>query len=208
MTLLPNCCLTVGCLMWKESASLVGSRISGINYGLCDSWLDGPCLTVTHFCTLYFTVLHLRKITFSRWFQQTIVLPKNIPAKFPAKESNHTQCGREFKPAVSEADPFLYRIQISEWSTVVWIGTSYLLIQIFGHFILSKCISSNTATFVSCETTTKCWMLGYSLEEHLRICLLMRGLQMTCVCIGVAKLSLSGIAEISTSWNRFVNWCL
>ena len=41
----------LACLMWKESASFVGGRISGINYGLCDSWLTGPCwqcLTIAH----------------------------------------------------------------------------------------------------------------------------------------------------------------
>ena len=32
-------------------------------------------------------------------------------------------------------------------------GLWYLLIQIFGQFILSKCTSGNTATSVSCETT-------------------------------------------------------
>ena len=39
-----HCCQTVGltCMMWKESASFVRGRISGINYGLCDSWLTGP----------------------------------------------------------------------------------------------------------------------------------------------------------------------
>ena len=42
---------------------------------------------------------------------------------------------------------------MSEWSTVVWVGTYYLLIQIFRHFISSECTSSNTATTVSCETT-------------------------------------------------------
>ena len=42
-----HCCQTaawqLACLMWKESASFVRGRISGINYGLCDSWLTGPC---------------------------------------------------------------------------------------------------------------------------------------------------------------------
>ena len=52
-------------------------------------------------------IVYLRKITFSRWFQQTLVLLKNIPARFPAKESNHTQCGHEIQPTISEADPFL-----------------------------------------------------------------------------------------------------
>ena len=33
----------LACLIWKESASFVGGRISGINYGLCDLWLTGPC---------------------------------------------------------------------------------------------------------------------------------------------------------------------
>ena len=119
---------------------------------------------------------------FSRWFQQTLVLLKNSPARFPAKESN------------SEADPFF----MSEWSTVVWVGTCCLLIQIYEHFILSKCTSSNTATSVSCETTN-CWMLGYLLKERLRICFRMRGLQMACVCIWVARLNLSGIAKTTTS---------
>ena len=50
-----HCCQTaawqLACLMWKESASFVGGRISGINYGLCDSWLAGSCrqcLTFAH----------------------------------------------------------------------------------------------------------------------------------------------------------------
>ena len=41
----------LACLMWKESALFIGGRISGINYGLCDSWLTGPCwqcLTFAH----------------------------------------------------------------------------------------------------------------------------------------------------------------
>ena len=42
---------------------------------------------------------------------------------------------------------------MSQRFTVVWVGICYLLIQSFGHFILSKCTSSNTATSVSCETT-------------------------------------------------------
>ena len=46
-----------------------------------------------------------------------------------------------------------WSLSMSEWSTVVLVGTYYLLIQIFGHFILSKCTSSNTSTSVSCETT-------------------------------------------------------
>ena len=41
----------------------------------------------------------------------------------------------------------------SEWSTVVWVWTCYLLIQIFWPFFWSECTSSNTATSVSCETT-------------------------------------------------------
>ena len=52
MTLLPNCCLTDGPFdVKKKSASFVGGRISGINYGLCDSWLTRPCwqcLTFAH----------------------------------------------------------------------------------------------------------------------------------------------------------------
>jgi len=50
-----HCCQTaawqLAYLMWKESASFVGGRISGIDYGLCDSWLTGPCwqyLTLAH----------------------------------------------------------------------------------------------------------------------------------------------------------------
>ena len=41
---------------------------------------------------------------------------------------------------------------MSQRFTVVWLGICYLLIQSFGHFILSKCTSSNTAPSVSCET--------------------------------------------------------
>ena len=41
---------------------------------------------------------------------------------------------------------------MSQRFTVVWVGICYLLIQSFGHFILSKCTSSNTAPSVSCET--------------------------------------------------------
>ena len=51
-------------------------------------------------------------------------------------------------------------------------------------------------------------MLGYLLEEHLRIRLRMRGLQMACVCIWVGRLNLSGIAETTTSLNRLGSWCL
>ena len=51
-----HCCQTAAWqlahLMWKKkSASFVGGRISGINYGLCDSWLTRPswqCLTFAH----------------------------------------------------------------------------------------------------------------------------------------------------------------
>ena len=74
---------------------------------------------------------------------------KNIPARFPAKESNHAQCW-EWNPALNF---WSWSLSVSEWSTVVLVGTCYPLIQIFGHFILSECTSSNTATSVSCETT-------------------------------------------------------
>ena len=55
-----HCCQTaawqLACLMWKESASFVGGRISGINYGLCVRLMtDRAMLTVSHFCTLYIT---------------------------------------------------------------------------------------------------------------------------------------------------------
>ena len=33
--------------------------------------------------------------------------PSTAEIRFPAKESNYTQCGHDIQPAVSEADPFL-----------------------------------------------------------------------------------------------------
>ena len=52
MTLLSKCYLAAGLLdVKKKSASFVRGRISGINYGPCDSWLTRPCwqrLTFAH----------------------------------------------------------------------------------------------------------------------------------------------------------------
>ena len=58
---------------------------------------------------------------------------------------------------------------MSQWSTVVWVGTCCLLIQIFEHFVLSKCSSSNTATSVSCETTKllDVWLFTGGTPSHL-----------------------------------------
>ena len=193
--------------MWKESASFVRGRLSGKNYGLCDSWLTRPCwqcLTSAH-CILQM------KSSASQEGHHFLVI--SAGPNTSEKHSSKIPCQVESHPvwAWNPARNFSsWSISMSEWSWVVWVGTCYLLIQIFGHFILSKCTCSNTAASVSSTLVKQqnCWVLGYLLEEHLHICLLMRGLQMTCVCIGVARLSLSGIAEISTSWNRFVNWCL
>ena len=100
----------LACLMGKESASFVRGRISGINYGLCDSWLTGPCWQCLTFAQ---SILQMKNYVsqedhlFSVISAETLVLLKNIPARFPAKESKHTQCGHEIQPTISEADPFL-----------------------------------------------------------------------------------------------------
>ena len=144
----------LACLMWKESASFIGRRISGINYGLCDSWLTGPCwqcLTVSMHTVFYkWRVLHLRKITFSLWFQQTLVLLKNIPARLPAKEveSHPVQA---WNPSHNF---WRWSLSVSEWFTVVWIGTCYLFIQIFRHCILSQCTQQHLCLVNYSETTT------------------------------------------------------
>ena len=79
-------------------------------------------------------VLHLRKIIFSRWFQQTLVLLKKHSSKIPCP-------GVESHPAI-KSNParnfWSWSLFMSEWSTVVWVGTCYLLIPIFGHFIFVK----------------------------------------------------------------------
>ena len=194
-----HCCQTaawqLACLMWKESASFVGGRISGINYGLCDSWLTGPCwqcLTFAH------CILQMKSSASQEDHLFSVISADPSTAE---KHSSKIPCqGVELHPvrAWNPARNFWsWSLSMSEWSTVVWVGTCYLLIQIFWHFILSKCTSCNTATSVSCETKQK--LLDYLLEEHLRICLLTRGLQMACVCIWVGRLNFSGIAETATS---------
>ena len=107
-----HCCQTaawqLACLMWKESASFVGGRISGINYGLCDSWLAGSCrqcLTFAHCILQMKSSASQEDHLFSRDFCRPF--SKNIPTRFPAKQSNHVHCRHGIQPAISEADPFL-----------------------------------------------------------------------------------------------------
>ena len=108
---------------------------------------DWARLTVSHFCTQYFKneefCISGRSHflgDFSRsqycWktFQQDSLPRSRITPRNPSR--NFWSCS----------------LYMSERFTVVWVGTCYLLIQIFGHFILSKCTSSNTAPSVSCET--------------------------------------------------------
>ena len=50
-----------------------------------------------------------------------------------------------------KSSPHFWRWSLS-MSDSQWCELGHVLIQIFGHSILSKCTSSNTATPVSCET--------------------------------------------------------
>ena len=111
MTLLPNCCLTVlSRPVWCEKRV---HHLSGADFlakimgSVTHDWpgnVDSVSPLHTVFCK--WRVLHLRKVIISWWFQQALIPVKNIPARFPAK-SNHTQCGHEIQPAISQADPFL-----------------------------------------------------------------------------------------------------
>ena len=132
-------------------------------------------------------VLHLKKITFSGWLQQTLVLLKNSPARVPAKESN------------SEADPFLC-LNDPQWYAVFESR--------FSDISFCQNVPAVTQQHLCLVKQRNCWMLGYLLEARLRICLRMRGLQMACVCIWVGRLSLSSIAETTANLNRLLNWSL
>ena len=127
--------------MWKESASFVGGIISGINYGLCDSWLTGPCwqcLTFAH------CILQMR----SSASQEDHLL--SVTSAYPSAAAKHSSKipfhGVKSHP-VQAWNPacnfWSWALSMSEWSTVMWVRTGYLLIQIFRHFILSKCTNSN-----------------------------------------------------------------
>ena len=104
--------------------------------------------SVSRFHTVFYKwrVLHLRKITFSRWFQQTLVLLKydSLP-----RSRITPSAGMTSSPQFLKLIPF-YVWMIN--NDVSRDGTCYLLIQIFGHFLLSEGTSSNT-TSVSCRTT-------------------------------------------------------
>ena len=112
---------------------------------------DQAMLTAFHFFTLYFTDEEFcisGRSHFFWWFQHTNTAEKHS-SKIPCQgvKSHPVQA---WNPAHSF---WSWSFSMSEWSTVVWVGTCHLLIHIFGCFILSKCTSSNTATSVSCETT-------------------------------------------------------
>ena len=111
MTFLPNCCLTVGLFDVKRECIICRRQNFWYKLWALRATHDWPghvdSVSLLHAVFYKWRVLHLGNITFSRWFKQTLVLQKNIPARFPAKESNHTQCGHDIQPAVSEADPFL-----------------------------------------------------------------------------------------------------
>ena len=126
----------LACLMWKESASFVGGRISGINYGLCDSWLTMPCWQCVTFADCI-----LQSLMKSSASQKDHLF--SVISAYPGTAEKHSM-----KIPCQGVKFWSWFLSMSEWSTVVWVGT-----QIFGHFVLSKCTSSNTAPSVSCETT-------------------------------------------------------
>ena len=68
--------------------------------------LTVQCLTFAH-CILQMKSSTFREDHLFSVISADLVLLKNIPARFPAKELNHTQCGHEIQPAISEADRFL-----------------------------------------------------------------------------------------------------
>ena len=74
----------------KREAICRGQKFRAEIMGSATHDWPGHVDSVSHVHTVFYKwrVLHLRKITFSRWFQQTLVLlkNKNIPARFPAKE--------------------------------------------------------------------------------------------------------------------------
>ena len=194
-----HCCQTaawqLACLMWRESASFVGGRISGINYRLCDSWQTGPCW---QYLTLAHCILQMKSSASQEDHIFSVISPDPSTAE---KHSSKIPCQggephpvRAWNPSRNFWSCPLY---MSERFTVVWVGKCYLLIQIFGHFILSKCTCSNTATSVSCETIKllDAWLFTGEtpyLPPRERP-------PMVCVCTWIGRLNLSGIAETTTS---------
>ena len=138
MTLLPNCCLTVGLFDVKRERIICRGQNFWHKLWTLRLLADRAMLTVSHFCTLYFT----KSSASQEDHLFSVILADPSTAE---KHSSKIPCkGVKF---------WSWSLSMSQWPTVVWVGTYYLLIQIFGHFILSKCTSSNAATSVLCETT-------------------------------------------------------
>ena len=117
-TLLPNCCLTDGPFdVKKKSASFVGGRISGINYGLCDSWLTRPCwqcLTFAH------CILQLKSLASQEDHLFSVILADPSTAE---KHSSKIPCqGVKSHPVHSFRS---WSLSMSEWPTVVWRGMCF-----------------------------------------------------------------------------------
>ena len=162
MTLLPNCCLTVGLLDVNRERIIY--RTQNFWHKLWALWLmtDRARLTVSH-CIYAHYILQMKSSASQEDHFFSMISADPSTAE---KHSSKIPCqGVESHP-VQAWNPshnfWRWSLSVSEWFTVVWIGTCYLFIQIFGHFILSKCTSSNTAASVSCETkqNKNCWMLG------------------------------------------------
>ena len=116
-----HCCQTaawqLACLMGKESASFVRGRISCINYGLCDSWLTGPCwqcLTFAH------CILQRKSLASQEDHLFSVILADPSTAE---KHSSKIPCqGVKSHPVHSF---WSWSLSMSEWPTVVWRGTCF-----------------------------------------------------------------------------------
>ena len=83
-----------------------------------------------------------------------------------------------------------------------------VLIQITGHFILSN-VPAVTQQHLCLVKQQRCWSLAvHTVGDQPRICLLIRGLQLTCVGIWVKRLNFSEVTETISSYKSFVDWCL
>ena len=147
-------------LWWKiiiRTSAVINEKWAEVkqNYGLCDSWLTRPCWQ----CLTSSSAHCILQMKSSASQEDNNFLVISAGPNTAEKHSSKIPCqGVESNP-VQAWNPacnfWSWSLSVSEWSTVVLVGTCYLLflIQIFGHFILSKCTCSNTATSVSCETT-------------------------------------------------------
>ena len=109
MTFCQTAAWQLACLTCKESTSFVGGRISGINYGLCDSWLIGPCwqcLTFAH------SILQMKSSASQEDHLFSVISADLSPAekyssKIPRQRGRLTSsAGMKFTPPLLKLVPF------------------------------------------------------------------------------------------------------